>query len=290
MPCLLRVNALLRALEARGGRNRALEPGAQLDEKARIDGVRKWVLAVEDVRPGLLETLFRRAAPLDSDDRVVDAVADRNRRQRRREVDLEPFDLGEEAAERENPRRPGTTRAEPERVAHHRALREPAEHGSLRRDPGLGRESVEELGRELIGGQKAVRRRIAELAELVPVRTSRWQRERPARSHADEAPLRVERFQQREEVVLVGAASVKEDERAFGLTFGGTGSVGEAQRVAQLSRGFVIGVRTGSTCSRRCSKFGGSERRSPRLSSGSSVVKPGPIVAISNRTPLGSRK
>ena len=41
---------------------------------------------------------------------------------------------------------------------------------------------------------------------------------------------------------------------------------------------------------RRCSKSGGSESFSPRCSSGSSTVKPGPSVAISKSTPLGSRK
>ena len=56
------------------------------------------------------------------------------------------------------------------------------------------------------------------------------------------------------------------------------------------ARGFGSGVSSGSTRSRRCSKSGGSDSRSPRCSSGSSVVKPGPSVAISNRTPLGSRK
>ena len=115
---------------------------------------------------------------------------------------------------------------------------------------------------------------VAQLAQDVPVRAARRQRERPARSDADEPTLRVERVEQRKEVVLVRASPVEEDERALRLALGGTGAGDEAQRAAQLSRGFGIGVSTGSTCSRRCSKFGGSERGSPRLSSGSSVVKP----------------
>ena len=41
------------------------------------------------------------------------------------------------------------------------------------------------------------------------------------------------------------------------------------------------GVSSGSTCSRRRSKSGGSARCSPSVSSGSSVVKPGPSVASS---------
>ena len=55
-------------------------------------------------------------------------------------------------------------------------------------------------------------------------------------------------------------------------------------------RGLEMGVRRGSICSRRCSNAGGSESRSPSVSFGSSESKPGPIVAISKRTPLGSRK
>src|SRR5436853_1957727 len=57
-----------------------------------------------------------------------------------------------------------------------------------------------------------------------------------------------------------------------------------------LTRGLTTGRRFGSTSSRRCSKSGGSESFSPRLSTGSSTVNPGPSVAISKSTPLGSRK
>jgi len=60
--------------------------------------------------------------------------------------------------------------------------------------------------------------------------------------------------------------------------------------LTRAARGSGSGVSSGSTSARRCSKAGGSERRSPRWSRGSSVAKPGPIVAISKRTPLGSRK
>src|SRR5206468_2892794 len=40
----------------------------------------------------------------------------------------------------------------------------------------------------------------------------------------------------------------------------------------------------------QCAPPGGSDSDSPSVSNGSSAVKPGPIVAISNSTPLGSRK
>ena len=50
------------------------------------------------------------------------------------------------------------------------------------------------------------------------------------------------------------------------------------------------GFSPASMAARRCSRNGGSARVSPKDSSGSSVAKPGPSVAISNRTPPGSRK
>src|SRR5262249_33072602 len=101
---------------------------------------------------------------------------------------------------------------------------------------------------------------------------------------------RVEEVEQRIEVVLVGAPAVEEDERTFRFTRGGAKPVLELHRAVAVARGFGSCVRIGSTCERRCSKAGGSEGRSPRGSSGPSAANPGPIVAISNRTPLGSRK
>jgi len=52
----------------------------------------------------------------------------------------------------------------------------------------------------------------------------------------------------------------------------------------------VIGLRPASIAIRRGSRKGGRASFSPSLSIGSSVAKPGPSVAISNRMPLGSRK
>ena len=63
-----------------------------------------------------------------------------------------------------------------------------------------------------------------------------------------------------------------------------------SQRDVAAARGFSSGVRTASTCDRRCSNAGGRTNVSPRCSGASSVAKPGPSVAISKRTPLGSRK
>ncbi len=58
----------------------------------------------------------------------------------------------------------------------------------------------------------------------------------------------------------------------------------------RAARGSGSGVSRCSSSPRSRSKFGGSERRSPRCSGSSSAPNPGPIVAISNSTPLGSRK
>ena len=130
--------------------------------------------------------------------------------------------------------------------------------------------------------------RVADLAHRVPVRAAGRQAQRPARRDPDEAPLRVEHVEERHEIVLVGPAPVEEDERALGLA---RRLAHEGRQVfCHASRGFRSGVSVGSICSRSSSNAGGSESRSPRDSSGSSAVKPGPSVAISNRTPLGSRK
>jgi hypothetical protein len=47
--------------------------------------------------------------------------------------------------------------------------------------------------------------------------TARRQRQRAARGGAEQALLGIEEVQQREQVVLVGPAPVKEDERAIGI-------------------------------------------------------------------------
>jgi hypothetical protein len=53
---------------------------------------------------------------------------------------------------------------------------------------------------------------------------------------------------------------------------------------------YTIGFKPASICARRGSRNGGSASFSPSVSKGSSVAKPGPSVAISNRMPFGSRK
>ena len=86
-----------------------------------------------------------------------------------------------------------------------------------------------------------------------------------------QAALGVERVEQGIEVVLVGAPAVEEDERSGRLALGRP-----LEGVDGHLRGLGSGVSRGSICSRRCSKSGGSESRSPRCSASSSVAKPGP--------------
>ena len=59
---------------------------------------------------------------------------------------------------------------------------------------------------------------------------------------------------------------------------------------ACFAPGRVIGANTCSMAARSASNCGGSLSDSPRVASGSSIRKPGPSVATSNRTPPGSRK
>jgi hypothetical protein len=133
----------------------------------------------------------------------------------------------------------------------------------------------------------------SDLPQRVPMSSTGREGERPTRRDTQEPSLRIEVIEERKEVVLVRAAAVEEDERARRLVRRRTDSVlkrVDAQRTGSRTRGLRMGVRICSTRSRRCSKLGGRASRSPRCSGGSSAANPGPIVAISKRTPLGSRK
>src|SRR5207237_1158396 len=79
-----------------------------------VIGVLGEALAAADA----LGLLPRAPAPLHRDDRVVRAVTDRGRR-RRREIELEALDRGDEPAERDQTRGPRPSGAEPLRVRHH---------------------------------------------------------------------------------------------------------------------------------------------------------------------------
>ena len=133
--------------------------------------------------------------------------------------------------------------------------------------------------------------READARDDVPVRAAGRQRERRARRVAVQALPRIERVEQREEVVLVGAAAVQEDESALRL----------ADRRALAARSRLTCASSSpadpaaaSAAARpasgdaRSRAAGSASRRDAPVSS--SVPKPGPSVAISKRTPLGSRK
>src|SRR5205085_1319805 len=98
---------------------------------------------------------------------------------------------------------------------HDAALREAAE------DDPLEREAVEEVAERVEACEEVLVGRRRNAAERVPVRAARRQRERAARRVAVQPPFGIERVEQREEIVLVGAAPVQQDECALRLTRGG---------------------------------------------------------------------
>ena len=246
----------------------------------RLDRVADRRFGVGDVRPGGRQSVTGGAAVVDRDHRVERAVGDRHREPvEAGEIELEPVHGRHESRQRHQSRRPLLGRpAEAEGVAHHRSLREPAEHERLL-------EAVEQLGEPREARPERLRLGRGDPAEPVPVPASRRQRQRAAGGEAPQAALRVERVEQGIEVVLVGAAPMEEDERSGRLALGRP-----LEGVDGHPRGLGSGVSRGSICSRRCSKSGGRESRSPRCSASSSVAKPGPSVASSNRIPFGSRK
>ena len=92
-------------------------------------------------------------------------------------------------------------------------------------------------------------------------------------------------------LVAQGGASGLEDQNARCLAASLVSAPSPRQGKTRVSGGGLqSGFRPASISARRPSRKGGSARRSPSVSSGSSAVKPGPSVAISNSTPLGSRK
>ena len=131
---------------------------------------------------------------------------------------LPPLHGRDEAREREDARRRRSFAREPERVAHHRAHREPAEDGALRADAGVSPKLVVEGGELGEGGVKALRIGVADTGNDVPVVARQaGERQRGARRDDVQAALRVERVGEAEQVVLVGAAAVVEDEQAVEL-------------------------------------------------------------------------
>lgn len=116
------------------------------------------------------------------------------------------------------------------------------------------RERVDEIARRRVPDRERRRVRVADARDDVPVRAARRQRQRAPRREVIEPLLGVELARERDEIVLVGAAAVEEDEGALRLTRRLADERAQlGQRTLQLSRGFGSGVNRGSICARRCS-------------------------------------
>src|SRR5207253_3171494 len=101
------------------------------------------------------------------------------------------------------------------------------------------------------------------------------------------------RLPERDEIVLVAARAVQQKQcRCVRARLRGNEAMNESQvRAHAAVSSFVFsGLSPASISARRPSRNGGSDSFSPSVSSGSSVAKPGPSVAISKRMPFGSRK
>ena len=151
------------------------QPSGQLAQELRVDRVRHRRLAVGHDGAGLDEPVARVAAELDRDDRVVRAVADRHREARRPwpRSSSKPSTSGMKPLSAMIPAGRGRRGAEPERVRHHRSLREPAEHRPLVRDAVLGQQVVEPAGELRIGRVEGLGVGVADAPHDVPVRAAR---------------------------------------------------------------------------------------------------------------------
>ena len=206
------------------------------------------------------------------------------------EVELEALHLGHEAGERDDRGRPRPAGAEAERPAHHGALREAAEHDPVDRH----RQPVEERRQP----RRSVGKNVAGSGVGMP--PSRYQCAPPGGSASGARGVIPSSRRSGSsasssgiEVVLVGAAAVQEHERALAAR---PRRAARARRQLDASRRRPGGARVGQRRQDRLDlraqvlERGGRISVSPRCSASSSIAKPGPSVAISNSTPLGSRK
>ena len=224
-----------------------------------------------------------------------------NARVSRAQVRLPALDGGDEAREGEDPGGRRAVGTEPERVAHHRAHREAAEHGALGRDAGALPQRVVERAELAVRGVERVGVRVADARHDVPVvARPAGELERRARRDDVQAPLGV-RARRRDRAGRArrrrgrGAGrAARRPPRPPGARDTPAHSWDNSKLArpahAVTRRGFSTGRRICSRRGRRCSCMAGRRSSSPRCSGSSSTAKPGPIVAISNRTPRGSRK
>ena len=204
--------------------------------------MRQPILAVQNVRTGLFEQCTRRPAEFDRDHRIERPVPERDGGQRRRQVELETLDRRDEAAQRDQRDRSRPSGTETQGVAHHGALRESAEHEPLRSHAVVGQEVVQPAHGLRIHAVERPRIGEAELPERVPVPATGRQGERGARRRSNEAAFRIEEVEQREQIELVRAASVEQDECSLGLACRGL----DARPEAHGCKGWYF-ARTSST-------------------------------------------
>ena len=163
---------------ARGGPPRAGSSLAQrrpqpVDRRRhvrRVDVVRGVGLVVLDGQAAGLEQLAGAARERDVHDRVVAAVGDERARARAvGERGLPAVDGRDEAGEGEDAGGRRAVRAEPQRVAHHRAHREAAEDGPLRGRARALPQLVVQLRERAVGGVERVVVGVADARHDVPV-------------------------------------------------------------------------------------------------------------------------
>ena len=135
-----------------------------------VDVMRSVGLVVLDLQAPGLQQLARVPGEADVHDGVPAAVGDEGTQPRAVGQGRLPSLHGRhEAREREDARRRRSLAPEPERVAHHRAHREPAEDGALRADAGALPQVVVEVGEPAEGGVKGLGVGIADAGNDVPV-------------------------------------------------------------------------------------------------------------------------
>ena len=135
---------------------------------------------------------------------------------------------GDEPGEGEYPGGRGPVGAEPERVAHHGAHREAAEHGLRGTQAGALPQLVVQRRQLAVGRVERLGVGIADTRHEVPVKAGRaLQAQRSARRDDVQAPVGVERVGERKQVGLVGAAAVMEHEQAGGLAGSGPLAIGQ---------------------------------------------------------------
>jgi hypothetical protein len=188
-----------------------------------VDFVPAGELVVVDIESSRHEPLARTVGEVDADHRIVAPVGDeRADAAAIGQPRLPAVDRGDEAGEGEYPGGRRALRCERQRVAHHRAHREAAQHRARGRDAGALPQLVVERAQQHVGGVEGIRVGIADARHDIPVLARpAGDRQRRARRDDVQAPCRIERVGEPQQVVLIGAAPVVEHEQAARLARGG---------------------------------------------------------------------